>query len=112
SALPTSLTKPAWRSTLPLLLPFPHSLHTTRSCIRILLIRTQREMTAAMTRRHKRRVAPGSSQNKRCITTQNTQSHNTGSASNSGSGDGPNDLGKQAPAFAGNEAPAPARSLA
>ncbi|KAI8318091.1 hypothetical protein GQ54DRAFT_300800, partial [Martensiomyces pterosporus] len=61
-------------------------------------------MTAASTRRHKHRVAPGLGQKKRRRASQNAQSHNTGSTSNSG---GPNDLGKQALGFAGNEAPAP-----
>ncbi|KAI8318584.1 hypothetical protein GQ54DRAFT_300190 [Martensiomyces pterosporus] len=65
-------------------------------------------MTAASTRRHKQRVAPGSGQNKRRRAAQNT----TGSTSNSSSGGNPNYLGKQAPVFAGNEAPAPAQSLA
>ncbi|KAI8318026.1 hypothetical protein GQ54DRAFT_300908, partial [Martensiomyces pterosporus] len=69
-------------------------------------------MTAASTRRHKRRVAPGSGQNKRRRAPQNAQSHNTSSTSNSSSGGGPIDLGKQAPGFAGNEAPAPAPCLA
>ncbi|KAI8318196.1 hypothetical protein GQ54DRAFT_300680, partial [Martensiomyces pterosporus] len=69
-------------------------------------------MTAASTRRHKRRVAPGSGQNKRRRTAQSAQSHNTGSTSNSSSGGGPNDLGKQALGFAGKDTPAPAPSLA
>ncbi|KAI8318525.1 hypothetical protein GQ54DRAFT_314409 [Martensiomyces pterosporus] len=46
-------------------------------------------MTAASTRRHKRRVAPGSGQNKCRRTAQRTQSHKTG---NSSSGGGPNDV--------------------
>ncbi|KAI8318368.1 hypothetical protein GQ54DRAFT_300453, partial [Martensiomyces pterosporus] len=67
-------------------------------------------MTAANTRRHKRRVAPGSGQNKRRRAAQNAQSQNTSSTSSSGGG--PIDLAKQAPGFAGNEAPAPAPCLA
>ncbi|KAI8319003.1 hypothetical protein GQ54DRAFT_56624 [Martensiomyces pterosporus] len=47
-------------------------------------------MTAASTHRHKRRVAPGSGQNKRRRAAQNAQSQNTGSGSSSGGG--PNDL--------------------
>ncbi|KAI8318152.1 hypothetical protein GQ54DRAFT_104196 [Martensiomyces pterosporus] len=69
-------------------------------------------MTAASTRRHKRRVAPGSGQNKRRRAAQNIQSQSTGSTSNSNGGSGPNDLGKQEPGFAENEAPAPVPSLA
>ncbi|KAI8318874.1 hypothetical protein GQ54DRAFT_299782 [Martensiomyces pterosporus] len=54
-------------------------------------------MTAANTRRHKRRVAPGSGQNKRRRAAQSAQSHNTDSTSNSSSGGGPNDLGYTPP---------------
>ncbi|KAI8318153.1 hypothetical protein GQ54DRAFT_336441 [Martensiomyces pterosporus] len=49
-------------------------------------------MTAASTRRHKRRVAPGSGQNKRRRAAQNAHYQNTGSTSSSSSGGGPNDL--------------------
>ncbi|KAI8318059.1 hypothetical protein GQ54DRAFT_336495 [Martensiomyces pterosporus] len=47
-------------------------------------------MTAANTHRHKRRVAPGSGQNKRRRAAQTTQSQSTGSTNCSGGG--PNDL--------------------
>ncbi|KAI8318563.1 hypothetical protein GQ54DRAFT_300198, partial [Martensiomyces pterosporus] len=50
-------------------------------------------MTAASTRRHKRRVAPGSGQNKRHRAAQSTQSQTTGSTSSSSSGGNPNYLG-------------------
>ncbi|KAI8321496.1 hypothetical protein GQ54DRAFT_297979, partial [Martensiomyces pterosporus] len=56
------------------------------------------EITASSTRRHKRRVAPGSGQNKRRRAAQSAQSQNTGSSS--GGVGGPNDLGNEAPTSA------------